>query len=237
MKQFTTPFQAVLSGPSGCGKTTFVCNLINRSAELCDKPFDKIIWCHSEVNAQPKNLKVPTKFVLGIPETFENPQNENICIVIDDLMGNDDKRVAELFTRGCHHRNLSVCYLLQNLFNKSAHSRSISLNSKYFVLFKNPRDVGQIGHFARQLCPDSYSDFVKLFKEITQNPHSYLVIDCSQEVPDLLRFRTNIFFNDDYSVVLCEQPNENTQVNGKKVEFMSVGEEQAFALCPTGWKD
>lgn len=205
MIHFKTPFQAVFSGPSGCGKTTFVTKLINNSERVCDKKIDRVIWCHSETNARPEEINCPTKYVKGIPENFDNPNNENICIVIDDLMGSDDKRVSELFTRGCHHRNLSVCYLVQNLFNKSQHSRSISLNSKYFVLFKNPRDCAQIGHFARQLCPQNCLDFVKMFKEVTQTPHSYLVIDCSQDTNDLIRFRTDIF-NPNYCTVLCEPP-------------------------------
>lgn len=231
MFKFKTPFQAVFSGPSGCGKTTFVTRVINESHRICDKKFDKVIWCHSEENAKPQNLKVPTQFVIGVPDIFDNPRHENICIVIDDLMGQEDKRVAELFTRGSHHRHLTVCYLLQNLFNKTPHSRNISLNSRYFVLFKNPRDVAQIGHFARQLCPGNYKDFVQLFKQLTEPPHSYLIIDCSQDVTDCIRFRTNIF-NNSYCEVICECPNQNAVINGEKVEIESVGEAQAYVICP-----
>lgn len=230
MIKFKTPFQSTISGPSGCGKTTFITRFINNSHRLCDRKFDKIIWCHSETNSKPKDLKVPTQFVIEVPDDFENKKNENICIVIDDLMGENDKRVSELFTRGSHHRHLTVFYLVQNLFNKSPHSRSISLNTRYFVLFKNPRDVSQIGYFARQLCPENYNDFVRVFKEITDQPHSYLLIDCSQETPNCLRFRTNIF-EPNFSQVFCEKPTNNTIINGKKIEIESIGKEQAYAIC------
>ena len=39
-------------------------------------------------------------------------------IVIDDQMieAGKDNRIVNLFTKGSHHRNLSVIYIVQNLF-------------------------------------------------------------------------------------------------------------------------
>jgi hypothetical protein len=51
-----------------------------------------------------------------------------------------DQRVASLFTKKSHHRNISVMYIVQNLF----HHRTISLNAHYMVLFQNLTDVSQI---------------------------------------------------------------------------------------------
>ena len=63
-------------------------------------------------------------------------------MVIDDHMedAGGDERIVNLFTRGSHHRNLSVIYILQNVFHQGKGSRSISLNSHYLVLLKNPWD-------------------------------------------------------------------------------------------------
>ena len=36
-----------------------------------------------------------------------------------------------------------MLYLVQNLFPKNKESRTISLNSQYMVVFKNPRDASQ----------------------------------------------------------------------------------------------
>ena len=47
-----------------------------------------------------------------------------------------DKRIVILFTRGSHHRNLRVIYVVQNLFHQGKGSRSRNLNSHYLVLFK-----------------------------------------------------------------------------------------------------
>ena len=84
--------------------------------------------------------------VRGIPTTFEKDSyfdvNKRNLIVFDEQMidASKDKRIVNLFTRGSHHRNLSVIYIVQNLFHQGKGSRSISLDSHYLVLFKNPRD-------------------------------------------------------------------------------------------------
>ena len=68
--------------------------------------------------------------------------NKRNFIVFDDKMidASKDKRIVNFFNRGSHNRNLSVIYIVQNLFHQGKGSRSISLNSHYLVLFKNPRD-------------------------------------------------------------------------------------------------
>ena len=40
-------------------------------------------------------------------------------IVLDDLMtqSGEDKRIGDLFSKGNHHRNLSVIYIVQNIFH------------------------------------------------------------------------------------------------------------------------
>ena len=71
-------------------------------------------------------------------------------LVLDDLMSETNDDAANLFTKGSHHRNVSVMFLTQNLFYKNRHMRTISLNEHYMILFKNPRDAGQFSILARQ---------------------------------------------------------------------------------------
>ena len=103
------------------------------------------------------------EFVEGIPTALEKDSyfdvNKRNLIVFDDQMidASKDKRIVNLFTRGSHHRNLSVIYIVQNLFHQGKGSRSISLNSHYLVLFKNPRDKLQILTLAKQMYPGQTS--------------------------------------------------------------------------------
>jgi len=101
--------------------------------------------------------------------------------------------VANLFTKGSHHRNVSVVYLAQNLFPKNKFARTMSLNAHYMVLFKNPTDATQFATLARHMYPKTSQSAVEAYKNATREPHSYLLVDLRPEQDDDLQLRTNIF--------------------------------------------
>ena len=122
-------------------------------------------------------------------------------IVIDDLMAETNERVTSLFTKKSHHRNTSVLYLVQNLFPKNKESRTISLNTHYMVVFKNPRDATQMSHLARQMYPGRVKFVQEAFKDATRLPYGYLLVDLKQDTPEDMRLRTAIFPDDDVQYV------------------------------------
>ena len=73
--------------------------------------------------------------------------------------------VSELFTKGSHHRNISLVLITQNLFHQGPSSSDISLKSKYMVVFKNSRDKTQILHLALQVYPENSSNIHKTYLE------------------------------------------------------------------------
>ena len=111
------------------------------------------------------------RFVKGIPPDLEHDSyfdvNKRNLIVFDDQMidAGGDKLIVNLVTRCSHHRNLSVIYIVQNLFHQEKGSRSISLNSHYLVLFKNPRVKLQIVTLAKQMYPGQTHSFIQRYKE------------------------------------------------------------------------
>ena len=104
-----------------------------------------------------------------------------------------DKSITNLFTKGSHHRNISVIYIVQNLFNTNKEHRTISLNAHYLVIFKNPRDASQIVHLAKQMYPGQTRYVQEAFNLATREPHGYLLVDLKQFTPDNLRMRSHIF--------------------------------------------
>ena len=124
-------------------------------------------------------------------------QNIRSLLVLDDLMqetdGTSGKIISMLFTRGSHHRNLSIILVTQNLFQQNRYFRTISLNSSYIVVFKNPRDGNQIDHLARQIFPSKKYLISEAYRRATERPHGYLLLDMKQTTPDNMRIRTNIF--------------------------------------------
>jgi hypothetical protein len=153
--------------------------------------FQSIVWCYGAIipNLSVKNVK----FHRGIPDmnTFDIPPNS--LLILDDLMSETDSNVANLFTKYAHHKNLTVIFIVQNLFPKGKHARDISLNAQYIVVFKNPRDKLQIQYLARQIMPRHSKDIVEIFDQVTSKPHTYLLFDLTQSTHDALRIRTNIF--------------------------------------------
>ena len=123
--------------------------------------------------AEMQRIITGIEFVKGISanikdEQFLNPAIRNL-IVIDDLMSeaSNDKRICGLFTKGSHHRYLSVICLVQNLYYQGKESRTMSLNSQYLVLFNNPRDQQQVMVLARQMYPGQSEKFLNEYKMAT----------------------------------------------------------------------
>jgi hypothetical protein len=60
------------------------------------------------------------------------------------------------------------------------------------VLFKNPRDAGQIRHLAAQLFPGNVKFLVEAYKKATSRPFGYLLLDFRQDTSDNLRVISDI---------------------------------------------
>ena len=107
---------------------------------------------------------------------------------------------SNLFTKGSHHRNNTVVYIVQNVFDKGKVHMTISLNSHYMVLFKNPRDEGQLRSLAQQVFPTKVKIFMDSLLEATKKDHGYLVLDLHHLTPDPVRVRTSIFKSDEVEI-------------------------------------
>ena len=136
----------------------------------------------------------------GFPDNLSDMVrgHDHSLVVLDELMSqcSNDQRVADLFTRSSHHRGISVSYLTQNFFQPGKLSRTISLNSYYFVIFRNPRDSLGISTMAKQMFPWHTDYLMESFRDARSRPYGYLVIDCHQLTPENMRLRTNILLGE-----------------------------------------
>ncbi|RWS23465.1 hypothetical protein B4U80_10692 [Leptotrombidium deliense] len=187
----------IVAGPTGCGKTAWVMTLLRNMLKnekykimifysMKQKLYDEIILQHPTI-----------KFINNLDQKLieNHDASEKGLIVIDDLMSEatNNQIICDLFTKGSHHKNISVILILQNFFCKGNFNRTISLNTQYIVLFKNPRDKTIIRYIARQLCPENTLFVHSSYNEATSRPYSYLFIDLKPLSDDRLRYLSNIF--------------------------------------------
>lgn len=192
---FKHPFTSIVSGPTGCGKTQFTLKLIANKNELIYPPPEKILWCFGVYQKEYDEVK-DVEFHDGIPnlDTFDGKQRT--LLILDDLLHETNDKTTMIFTKISHHKDVSVLYLSQNLFYGTKQNRTISLNAHYLVLFKNARDVNQISYLARQMHAHKGTYMIEAFKDATQNPYGYLLVDLKSDTDEELRLRTCIFPNE-----------------------------------------
>jgi len=196
------PFTLQAIGCTGSGKTCWMKKLLERARTMIKPPPERIIWCYKrwqplfgEMNRNINNII----FIQGLPEDLNDDSfidsSYPSLIVIDDLMrdATNSKDVCELFVEGSHHRNISVACIMQSAFSKGKENRTMSVNSQYIVLFKNPRDMLTPTIFARQMYPNNIKRFMSKYVEATKPAYGYLFIDLKQNTPDDQRLKSDIF--------------------------------------------
>ena len=106
----------------------------------------------------------------------EIPFFQIVCIYL--LASTEDfKTITDLFEKAAkhsdvvefcqysHHLNYIVFYITQNVFANGQYFRIISLNTEYFLLFKQNRDQSQMLALAKQAFPGQVSYFMDSYKK------------------------------------------------------------------------
>ena len=201
--RFKTPANFYICGQSQSGKSYLVRSMLRNLEELFFPIPSKVLYCYGEFQNEFDELSktLPNvQFVQGFPSDLYDmtEAHDNSLVILDDLMSqcSNDQRVADLFTRGSHHRGISVLFLTQNLFPPGKLSRTISLNSHYMIIFRNPRDSLGIATLARQMYPKNADYLLESFNDATKRPYGYLLLDLHQLTPEDIRLRTNILPNE-----------------------------------------
>ena len=138
-ERFQHPFTCVVAGPTSCEKNEFVAKFIQHVKQTMTPAPQRIVWCYGEW--QRRFDSVPNvKFIEGLPQRENFDGTQSTLLILDDLMKETNRRVTDLFTKGSHHRNLSVVYIVQNLFNNDdnllTHSVLLrSIQPRTFSLF------------------------------------------------------------------------------------------------------
>ena len=121
--------------------------------------------------------------------------NVRILIVFDemipDIMANKKFKVVikELFIR-CGKLKISPVFITQSYF---CAPKDVRLNSTHYLILKlkNKRELQNIA--INHSSDTDYKGFIKIYRECTKGPFSFLTIGTTLPASNPLRFRKNLF--------------------------------------------
>ena len=93
--------------------------------------------------------------------------------------------IKELFIR-CRELNISVAFITQSYFSVP---KVVRLNPTHYLIIKinNKRELQNI---VINHCADiDYKDFMKIYREYSKEPYSFIIINTTLPASDPLRFR------------------------------------------------
>lgn len=186
--KFISPFICLVAGSSSSGKTTLMFEILRQSNEMFTQPPVQIIYAYGAWQNKFTEMQqsIPNiEFFDGLPtrqdlDSWADDRQHRV-LVLDDLMSvaEQDKTTLDLFTKHSHHMNISVFFLVQNLFSGGKYFRTISLQAHYFIIFKNRRDENSVYTFSRQLFPTGTAFFMDAYRKATKEKYSYILVDIS----------------------------------------------------------
>ena len=127
---FSHPTSIVIAAQSRSAKTCFDLTFLKHSLI---PPFPtRIVWFYKEwqpIYDRIKQILPQTHFSHGIDnEILEKIQaSEKNLVVLDDLMttAGESTQISKLFTQEPHHKNLTVIFIVQNVFYSSVETTSL----------------------------------------------------------------------------------------------------------------
>ena len=108
------PFTSVISGPTGSGKSVFVRRFVNNIRNMMTPIPDRILWGYGEYQTLYGSIN-GVDFQHGLPDLDTLDHRDKHLIILDDHMDETGQRVASLFKKKSHHRNISVMYIVHRI--------------------------------------------------------------------------------------------------------------------------
>lgn len=197
------PSNIMVCGPTKSGKTQFVYKLLRHRNWLFRPGVKKVLFIFSEEQKIYDQMKDEfgdsITFVQGIPDdpyTYFKPHEHGV-IVVDDMMCEIERNAGEVskwFTKGTHHKNISLVLLVQNLFPKNM--RNISLNAHYLVLFQNPIDKSQASRLGAQVFPGDVPCFKTVLQRVFRVPYRPVILNFHHSTPTAESITCDLFPED-----------------------------------------
>lgn len=170
-----TPFTCIASAVSNGDKSTFIVDFLFKSRKFIDNPISRVILVSKHYQKLHKKLR--EDFEICYANTFVEAESffsPNCCLIVDyfldEINAPDEANrfVNEIFCSRCHHENINIIVLVQQLF--PPHLRTIFNNASYLLIGKWIKNKSSIATLAKQFSPLNYKYFLEAYRHATKNP-------------------------------------------------------------------
>ena len=195
-------------------KTNALLNLISQQSDidkisryakyLSESKYEFLIWKRKYAGI--KHLNDSNAFIEcsnTMDDVYENINDYNptrkrkMLIVFDDMIADimSNKKIQAvvkvLFIR-CRKLNVLLVFVTQPYFSVLNDAR---LNSTHYLIMKinNKKELQNIA--INHSADIDYEDFMKIYRECTKEPYSFLTINTTLPASDPLRFSKNLFLS------------------------------------------
>ena len=206
-------YRMLIIGPSASGKTNALLNLIQK--QDTDVPIDRIYLYGKDLSepkyqllikksedAEIKHLNDPSAFIgysNNINDFYNNIDDYNPkrkgknLTVFNDMIGDVMNKktfqaiIKDLFIR-CRKLNVFFIFITQSYFSVP---EDVGLNSTHYLIMQI-HDGKELQNIGRNHSADiDYKDFVKIYRNCTNETYSFMTIDTTLPADNPMRFRKN----------------------------------------------
>ena len=192
--KFVANSNILVVGCSGSGKTTTVLRIVKE--RLVDPMPTKIFYMYGAYQKEFdvwQNSKSTPKitFVEGLDLDVIDQHAEPKLLIIDDLILDLDKQLAQHFIAGSSHKNTTTIFMSHSLFLNNELYRLISNNSQYIILMKNKRNISQVSTLGRQILGPRQDLLLAAYKYT--KPFGFVLLSFHPLVPEELLVTADFF--------------------------------------------
>jgi hypothetical protein len=218
-KVFRQPSQIIIAGATKSGKTTLLIDILKHRNLMFDQPLDEIYWFYTEEHSV---ADVPAalprvKLLEGVPtiDKIYSITKKRVpkLVVLDDMQdiietSDTIKMLREVLNKVSHHRNLSIVFIVQNLYSSRKMVSIRNQCEEICIMCNGTSAMQNAEHLGRALFAKGGAEFLKeaLNKAKSHKSHNHLLISTGADAGIL-----NIC-----SAVLPGDPKQTFYVKGGK---------------------
>ena len=186
---FIADSNILVIGSTGAGKTTAVFEIIKQK-RINPMP-EKIFYLYATHQPIFDQWCDKITFVKGLQLDVIENYKEPKLLIIDDLILEISRELANHVIAGSHHKNTTTIFITHSIFLNNELYRLISNNAQYILLFKNKRNFSQVTRLARQILGAEYNKLLEAYKYV--GSYQFVLLSFHPKVPEELLVTTDFF--------------------------------------------